>query len=120
VSAVQAILDEELERYLGATSAREAAPMIVALRSRAEDVRQAELERFRSRLADLDPLELEAVEGLTRGIIGKLLHDPSVVLKDAAGTPRGDRLVASLRELFDLDVEHRDGAGTESVTGAPE
>ena len=52
---------------------------------------------------ELRPLQLEAIEGLTRGIIGKLLHDPSVVLKDAAGSPRGERLVASLRELFVLD-----------------
>ncbi len=120
VSAVQSILEEELDRYLGVTSAREVAPMVVALRARAEEVRQAELDRFRSRLADLDDAQIEAVEGLTRGILGKLLHDPSVVLKDAAGSPRGDRLVASLRELFDLDVEHREGPGSESVTGAPE
>ena len=39
----------------------------------------------------------------TRGIIGKLLHDPSVALRDAAGSNRGDRLVAALRELFALD-----------------
>jgi glutamyl-tRNA reductase len=120
VSAVQDILDEELERYLGATSAREVAPMIVELRERAEEVRLAELERFRSRLESLDPAQLDAVEALTRGILGKLLHEPSVALKAAAGTPRGDRLVASLRDLFGLESEHREGPGSESVTGAPE
>jgi glutamyl-tRNA reductase len=120
VTAVHAILDEELERYLGATSAREVAPIVVALRERAEEVRQAELERFRGRLDSLDATQLETVEALTRGILGKLLHDPSVVLKDAAGTSRGDRLVASLRELFVLEAEHREGPGSESVTGAPE
>jgi glutamyl-tRNA reductase len=103
VALVRALLDEELDRYLDATSAREVAPMIVSLRDRAEEVRQAELERFRSRLADLDDVHLDAVEGLTRGIIGKLLHDPSVALKDAAGSPRGDRLINALRELFALD-----------------
>jgi glutamyl-tRNA reductase len=103
VALVQELLDEELERYLGATSAREVAPMIVALRDRAEGVRQAELDRYRTKLDGLDPTQLDAVEGLTRGIIGKLLHDPSIVLKDAAGSPRGDRLIASLRELFALD-----------------
>jgi glutamyl-tRNA reductase len=120
VSAVHALLDEELERYLGATSGRAVAARIVALRERAEEVRQAELERFRSRLESLDAAQLDAVEALTRGILGKLLHDPSVVLKDAAGSPRGDRLVASLRELFALEAEHREGPGSESVTGAPE
>jgi glutamyl-tRNA reductase len=103
VAGVQVILDEELERYLGTTSAREVAPMIVALRERAEEVRQAELERFRSRLEGLSTEQLAAVEGVTRGIIGKLLHEPSITLKDAAGSPRGDRLVAALRDLFALD-----------------
>jgi glutamyl-tRNA reductase len=120
VSAVQAILDEELDRYLGATSAREVAPMVVALRDRAEEVRRAELDRFRARLEGLDATQAEAVEALTRGIIGKLLHEPSVALKDAAGSPRGDRLVASLRELFGLEAEHRESGDAESVTGAPE
>ena len=120
VGAVQAILDDELERYLGATSAREVAPMIVALRERAEEVRRAELDRFRRRLEGLDEAQLDAVEGLTRGIIGKLLHDPSIALKEAAGSPRGDRLIASLRELFALEEESPDGTGSESVTGAPE
>ncbi|MGK2948596.1 MAG: glutamyl-tRNA reductase, partial [Acidimicrobiales bacterium] len=103
VAAVQSLLDDELERYLGATSAREAAPMIVALRERAEEVRRAELERFRNRLDGLDEVQLDAIEGLTRGIIGKLLHDPSIALKEAAGSPRGERLVSSLRELFALE-----------------
>jgi glutamyl-tRNA reductase len=103
VALVQSLLDEELERYLDATSAREAAPMIVNLRERAEQVRQAEVERYRGRLGSLDEGQLDAVDALTRGIIGKLLHDPSVVLKEAAGSVRGDRLLAALRELFALD-----------------
>ena len=98
-----AISGDELERYLVASSAREVAPMIVALRDRAESVRQAEIERYRSRLGDLGPEQLAAVEALTHGIIGKLLHDPQLALKDAAGSPRGDRLVAALRDLFALD-----------------
>ena len=77
--------------------------MIVALRDRAEQVRQAEVERYRARLGELDPAQLDAVEALTHGIIGKLLHDPQLALKDAAGSPRGDRLVAALRDLFALD-----------------
>jgi glutamyl-tRNA reductase len=121
IGAVQEILDEELERYLGATSAREVAPMIVSLRDRAEEVRRAELDRFRRRLEGLDEVQMDAVEGLTRGIIGKLLHEPSIALKEAAGSPRGDRLVASLRELFALDGDTPEDSGSsESVTGAPE
>ena len=103
MAVVRSLLDQELERYLGATSAREVAPMIVALRDHAEEVRQAEVDRFRNRLAGLDTVQLDAVEALTRGIIGKLLHDPSIALKDATGSTRGDRLIAALRELFALE-----------------
>jgi glutamyl-tRNA reductase len=103
VTAVEAILNEEIERYLGATSAREVAPMIVALRERAETVRSAELERFRGRYDDLDPRQLDLVEAVTKGLVAKLLHQPTVVLKDAAGSARGDRLVAALRELFEIE-----------------
>jgi glutamyl-tRNA reductase len=103
VEGVRTIIDEELERYLGASSAREVSPMIVALRERAELVRRAEVDRFRNRLGDLSDAQRDAVEALTNGIIGKLLHEPQVALKDAAGSPRGDRLVAALRDLFALD-----------------
>jgi glutamyl-tRNA reductase len=104
VAAVEAILNEELERYLLATSAREVAPMIVALRERAESVRHNEVERFRGRFDDLSASQLELVEAVTKGLVSKLLHQPTVVLKDAAGSPRGDRLVAALRELFEIEV----------------
>jgi glutamyl-tRNA reductase len=103
VAAAEAILNDELERYLNATSAREVAPMIVALRERAEVVRRAELERFRARLDDLGTDQANLVDEVTRRLVSKLLHQPTVVLKDAAGSPRGDRLVAALRELFEIE-----------------
>ncbi|MFM7044839.1 MAG: hypothetical protein ACKOYG_04725 [Ilumatobacteraceae bacterium] len=56
-----------------------------------------------SRLSSLDEREREAVDALTRGIIAKLLHRVSVGLKDDAGTPRGERNAAAVRDLFDLD-----------------
>ena len=103
VAGVRTIIDEELERYLGASSAREVAPMIVSLRDRAEEVRQSEIQRFRTRLGDLDDRQLDVIDALTHGIIAKLLHEPQLALRDAAGSPRGDRLVAALRDLFALD-----------------
>jgi glutamyl-tRNA reductase len=103
VAAAQAILNDELERYLDASSAREVAPMIVALRERAEVVRQAELDRFRGRLDELGADQADLVDAVTRRLVSKLLHQPTVVLKDAAGSPRGDRLVAALRELFEIE-----------------
>jgi glutamyl-tRNA reductase len=105
VTRVEAILDDELQGYLLETSAREVAPMVVALRGRAEAIRVTELGRFRSRFTTLEPAELEAVEAFTKSLVAKLLHEPTVVLKDAAGSPRGDRLVAALRELFSIETK---------------
>jgi glutamyl-tRNA reductase len=102
VPQVRAIVAEEVARHTEHVSARRAVPTVVALRERAEATREAELARFRARLQRLDPQEREAVEALTRGIIAKLLHDPTVRLKDAAGSARGERLADALTELFDL------------------
>ena len=102
VVPVRAIVAEEVGRWVEAVSARHATPTVAALRERAEEVRMAELDRYRNRLADLEPREREAVEALTRSLLAKLLHDPTVRLKDAAGSAKGDRLAGALRELFDL------------------
>jgi glutamyl-tRNA reductase len=105
IAHVERIIRDEVERHAGATAARLAAPTVTALRERAETIRTAELERFRARLDGLDPRQREAVEALTRGLVNKLLHEPTVRLKDAAGSPRGDRLAETLRALFGLDDE---------------
>jgi glutamyl-tRNA reductase len=102
VVAVRAIVDEELDRFVEVRSAREAAPLVSELRSRAEEVRQLELERYRARLDHLPDADRETVEAITRGILAKLLHEPTVRLKDAAGSARGDRLADAMRDLFDL------------------
>lgn len=102
VAAVRDVIDTELDRFLAVSSAREVAPLVSSLRERGEAVRQGELERFRAKLATLDPAQADAVEALTRGIVAKLLHEPTVGLKDAAGTAKGERLADALRDLFDL------------------
>lgn len=102
MARVTEIVSEEVQRYAALAAAREAAPIVTALRGRAEEVRRSELERFRGRLDSLDPKQRQAVEALTAGIIGKLLHQPTVQLKEAAGSPRGERLAEALRALFDL------------------
>ena len=102
VGAVRTMVAEEVARYLDASTAREVAPTVAALHEWGETLRTAELERFRTRLAGLDPRQREAVEALTRGLVAKLLHDPTVRLKDAAGSARGERLADALRDLFDL------------------
>ncbi len=102
VDAVREIINQELERFVAVSSAREVAPLVKELYDRAEHVRRGELDRYAAKLAALDPNQADTIEALTRAIVAKLLHDPTVALKDAAGSPRGERLVESLRDLFDL------------------
>lgn len=108
VGRVRSILADELDRFRAERSAREVAPLVTALRGRAEEIRLAELERFRSRLGDLDPATRQAVDALTSGIVNKLLHDPTVRVKDAAGTPRGELFTDALTELFSLGEARND------------
>jgi glutamyl-tRNA reductase len=96
------IVEDEILRYREVSSSREAAPLITSLRDRAESVRQGELDRLASRLAKLDPAQRAEVEALTKAIVAKLMHEPTVRVKDAAGTPKGERLADALRDLFDL------------------
>ena len=103
VDTVAAILAEELDRYLERASARAVAPTIVGLRSAADAVLADELARHDASLAALGARERATVEAVTRGVVAKLLHQPTVALKDAAGTPKGERLVQALHDLFDLD-----------------
>jgi len=102
IAAVDAIIADEVERFAETSLQREMAPLVAALRDHAEALRTAELERYRVRLKGLDSRQREAVEALTRGILAKILHEPTVRLKDAAGSVRGDRLADAVRVLFDL------------------
>jgi glutamyl-tRNA reductase len=103
VARVRSIIDDEVADYLNDTTARQVAPTVSALRAKAEAVRASEWEKFGARLDSLDTRERDLVETLTKRIIGKLLHEPTVRLKDAAATARGERLAEALRTLFDLD-----------------
>lgn len=102
VGNVESIVDEEVNRYQVVTSAREVAPLVSQLRTRGSEIADGELARFAAKLADLELAEREAVEAMAKGIVNKLLHEPTVRLKDAAGHAKGDRLAESLRDLFDL------------------
>jgi glutamyl-tRNA reductase len=96
------VILEETNRFLDQQSARIVAPLIAEFREGAEEIRQMELKRFEARLEGLTDEQRDTIESLTQGILGKILHDPTVSLNEAAGSPRGERLADSLRELFNL------------------
>lgn len=102
VTRVREIVAAEVARFGELSLARTVAPVVTALHERAETLRQSELDRLASRLGDLDERQRAAVESLTRGLIAKLLHEPTVRLKDEAGTPRGERLAEAIQVLFGL------------------
>jgi glutamyl-tRNA reductase len=102
IGAVNQIIGDEVGRFVDMSAEREVAPLVASLHQKADELRDAELERFRVRLAGLDDRQRGAVEAVTRGVLAKLLHDPTVALKEAAGTPRGKQLAEAARILFDL------------------
>jgi glutamyl-tRNA reductase len=94
VQRVEAAARAEAEACLAALRARTAAPHIVALRRRADAIREAELRRFAGRLGDLDPAQQAAVEQMTHAIVQKLLHPPTVALRSATRRTRTTLLEA--------------------------
>jgi glutamyl-tRNA reductase len=103
VPAVERILVDEFERYSTSLAARSVAPLVSSLHDRAEEIRRAELARFEGRLRHLSPNDREALEAMTKRVVAKLLHTPTVTLKTAAGTARGEGLADAFRDLFGLE-----------------
>jgi glutamyl-tRNA reductase len=80
--AAETIVQDELNNFRVWYDARLSVPVIRALRARADAICQAELERTFRRLGDLTPQQQRAIEAMSHAIVGKLLHEPIVRLKD--------------------------------------
>jgi glutamyl-tRNA reductase len=102
VAEVRRIMAEELATHLSANRAAAVTPTVVALRAKAAGVVDSELARLVGRL-DLDAVAMAEVEKSMRRVTDKLLHDPTVRVKELAGSPGGDTYEDALRVLFDLD-----------------
>jgi glutamyl-tRNA reductase len=105
VLAVRAIIEAELAAYHSAIDAARVAPTVVALRAKAAKVVEAELARLEGRLSsdDLSGRALDEIAQTVRRVVDKLLHAPTVRVKELAGSPGGEDYAAALRVLFDLD-----------------
>ena len=104
VAAVRAILEAELVAYQSAVDAARVAPTVVALRAKAAKVVDAELARLARLSADgLSGHALDEIAQTVRRVVDKLLHAPTVRVKELAGSPGGEEYAAALRVLFDLD-----------------
>ena len=103
--AAEEIVAAEVEAYLGWLRGTDVAPTVAALRARAEEVVAAELRRLGQRRPDLtDELRDEVAQSLRR-VVQRLLHLPTVRVRQLAAEPGGEAYAAALRELFALDVE---------------
>ena len=102
IQAAEEILKAEVEKYLEDRRSRGAASIVSELRERFEDIRRMELSKRQSDFSFMTADQWEMVESLTRSIVAKIAHQPTLGLKDSAGTDRGQRLTEALRNLFDL------------------
>jgi glutamyl-tRNA reductase len=105
VAAVRAIVAEEFAARVAAARAASVTPTVVALRAKAAEVVDAELARLGGRLAGLDDRALGEIGHAVRRVVDKLLHAPTVRMKELASGPGGDGYATALRVLFDLDPQ---------------
>jgi glutamyl-tRNA reductase len=105
VAAVRAIVEEEFAAYGSAVRAAQVTPTVVALRAKAATVVDAELERLGGRLSEhgVSGHALEEIAQTVRRVVDKLLHAPTVRVKELASSPGGEEYEAALRVLFDLN-----------------
>jgi glutamyl-tRNA reductase len=103
VAAVRAIVADELAGFAGTRRQARVAPTVVALRAMADDVVAAELARMEGRLPGLDRRTRAEISATVRRVVDKLLHAPTVRVKELAAEPGGASYESALRELFALD-----------------
>ncbi|MGB6278472.1 MAG: glutamyl-tRNA reductase [Rhodococcus sp. (in: high G+C Gram-positive bacteria)] len=119
-SAAREIVSSELSGYLAGQRLAEVTPTVTALRQRAAEVVEGELLRLESRLPGLDSPQRDEVARTVRRVVDKLLHSPTVRVKQLASTPGGDSYAAALRELFELSPGSVDAVATPMEIGSLE
>jgi glutamyl-tRNA reductase len=103
----EAIVAAEAESFRAWQASLEVVPAIASLRARAEEIRAAELRKAEGRLGRLSEAERSAVESITAQIVNKLLHLPTVRMKQAAAAADGVLYAETVRHLFGLGEEER-------------
>jgi glutamyl-tRNA reductase len=110
--AARHLVAAEVATYLAGQRMAEVTPTVTALRQRAADVVEAELLRLDHRLPDLEAAHKDEVARTVRRVVDKLLHAPTVRIKQLASAPGGDSYAEALRELFELDQTAVDAVAT--------
>jgi glutamyl-tRNA reductase len=102
--AAEAIVAAEAEAFLTWLRGADVGPTVAALRARADEVVESELHRLTHRRPDLTPEQRADVAHTVHRVVRRLLHSPTVRVRQLATTGAGDQYAAALRELFDLSV----------------
>jgi glutamyl-tRNA reductase len=102
VQEVADLVIAEVAAYLTTRAAESVAPTVAALRTRAAEVVDNELGRLGQRVPDMDDATRHEVQRAVHRIVEKLLHTPTVRMKERATSGHGDDYAQALRELFDL------------------
>lgn len=110
--AARHLVAAEVATYLAGQRMAEVTPTVTALRQRAADVVEAELLRLDNRLPSLEAAQRDEVARTVRRVVDKLLHAPTVRIKQLASAPGGDTYAEALRELFELDQTSVDAVAT--------
>lgn len=103
VPAAERIIAEGAEAFWGWYRSLEVVPLIRELRAHAEDIRQREVEKALRSMTDLSEADAAVVDALTRQILAKVLHRPTIRLKEAAGNGRERDVMRTMRYLLGLD-----------------
>jgi glutamyl-tRNA reductase len=103
----EAIVAAEAEKFHEWHASLDVVPAIASLRARAEEIREAELQKAESLLGRLDEGQRRAVEAVTAQIVNKLLHLPTVRMKQAAAAADGVLYAEAVRHLFGLGEDER-------------
>lgn len=105
VDEVRRIVADEVAAFGAALRAAHITPTVVALRTMAADVVAGEIARLDGRLPGLDDKQRSEITQTVRRVVDKLLHAPTVRVKQLAAEPGGAGYADALRTLFDLDPE---------------
>ena len=103
----ETIVAAEAEKFHEWHASLDVVPAIASLRARAEEIREAELQKAESLLERLDDSQRRAVEAVTAQIVNKLLHQPTVRMKQAAVSADGVLYAEAVRHLFGLGEDER-------------
>ena len=104
VPKVEEIVEEQVESFGRRYRELEVEPLLSELRKRAESIRELEVERALRDLGDVEPAVAERVQHLSRSLVTKLLHDPTVRARERAGAGDADEVADAVRDLFGLSA----------------